>query len=176
VDNESKCPVTGKRQYATEGEALATAAHQIATANAPKDLRAYLCSWCDAWHITKIRQIRKGSHVASSLSTSRRHTRNSRPVASLARTWASELQLRQIITPNQPQHQSRSGVSTSHTAKIIFKAAARGRQNPRQRQTKLFASQALAPCSGLAPGSGISMPSSFALALTTDYSYVIVNL
>jgi hypothetical protein len=53
VDNESKCPVSGKRKYATEGEALATAAHQIATANAPKDLRAYLCSWCDAWHLTK---------------------------------------------------------------------------------------------------------------------------
>jgi hypothetical protein len=53
VDNESKCPVTGKRQYATEGEALATAAHQIATANAPKDLRPYLCSWCDSWHLTK---------------------------------------------------------------------------------------------------------------------------
>jgi hypothetical protein len=53
VDNESKCPVTGKRKYATEGEALATAAYQIATANAPKDLRAYRCSWCNAWHITK---------------------------------------------------------------------------------------------------------------------------
>jgi hypothetical protein len=53
VDNESKCPVAGKRQYATEGEALATAAHQIANANAPKDFRAYRCSWCDAWHITK---------------------------------------------------------------------------------------------------------------------------
>jgi hypothetical protein len=53
VDNESKCPVSGKRKYATESEALATAAHQIATANAPKDLRAYLCSWCDAWHLTK---------------------------------------------------------------------------------------------------------------------------
>ena len=53
VDNESKCPVTGKRQYATEGEALVTADHQIATANAPKGLRAYHCSWCDAWHITK---------------------------------------------------------------------------------------------------------------------------
>jgi hypothetical protein len=53
VDNESKCPVSGKRKYATEGEARATAAHQIATANAPKDLRAYLCSWCGAWHLTK---------------------------------------------------------------------------------------------------------------------------
>jgi hypothetical protein len=52
-DNESKCPVSGKRMYATEREALATAAHQIASANAPKDLRAYPCSWCDAWHLTK---------------------------------------------------------------------------------------------------------------------------
>jgi hypothetical protein len=53
MDNESKCPVTGKRKYLSEGEALSTAAHQIATANAPKDLRAYLCSWCDSWHLTK---------------------------------------------------------------------------------------------------------------------------
>jgi hypothetical protein len=53
VDDESKCPVSGKRKYATEGEALATAAHQIANNNAPKDLRAYQCSWCDAWHLTK---------------------------------------------------------------------------------------------------------------------------
>jgi hypothetical protein len=52
-DNESKCPVSGKRMYATEGEALATAAHQIASANAPKGLGAYRCSWCDAWHLTK---------------------------------------------------------------------------------------------------------------------------
>jgi hypothetical protein len=53
VEDESKCPVSGKRKYATEGEALATAAHQISTAHAPKELRAYLCSWCDAWHLTK---------------------------------------------------------------------------------------------------------------------------
>jgi hypothetical protein len=53
MDDGSKCPVSGKRKYATEGEALATAAHQIATTNAPKELRAYLCSWCEAWHLTK---------------------------------------------------------------------------------------------------------------------------
>ncbi len=53
MDNESKCPVSGKRKYATEGEALATAAHQIATTNAPKELRAYLGSWCETWHLTK---------------------------------------------------------------------------------------------------------------------------
>jgi hypothetical protein len=51
-DNEPKCPVTAKRKYASEGEALATAAHQTATNNAP-DLQAYLCPWCDAWHLTK---------------------------------------------------------------------------------------------------------------------------
>ncbi|HEX4001244.1 MAG TPA: hypothetical protein VHX36_01255 [Candidatus Acidoferrales bacterium] len=53
MHDESKCPVSGKRKYATEGEALATAAHQIATNNAPKELGAYLCSWCSAWHLTK---------------------------------------------------------------------------------------------------------------------------
>jgi hypothetical protein len=61
VDDESKCAVSGKRKYATEGEALSTAAHQIATTQAPKDLRAYFCSWCDAWHLTKnARKTRKG--------------------------------------------------------------------------------------------------------------------
>jgi hypothetical protein len=53
VDGEEKCPVSGKRKYASEGDALATAAHQIAAAGAPKELRAYRCSWCDAWHLTK---------------------------------------------------------------------------------------------------------------------------
>ena len=53
MDDDSKCPVTGKRKYATEGEALSTAAHQIATTNTPKDLRAYRCPWCDSWHLTK---------------------------------------------------------------------------------------------------------------------------
>jgi len=53
MHDDSKCPVTAKRKYATEGEALSTAAHQIATANAPKDLRAYFCSWCESWHLTK---------------------------------------------------------------------------------------------------------------------------
>jgi len=53
MNNESKCPVTGKRMYAMEGEALATAEHQIATNAAPKQLRAYLCAYCDSWHLTK---------------------------------------------------------------------------------------------------------------------------
>lgn len=53
VGDEEKCPVSGKRKYWSEGEALATAMHQIATASAPKELRAYRCSWCEAWHLTK---------------------------------------------------------------------------------------------------------------------------
>jgi hypothetical protein len=53
MENESRCPVTGKRKYVTEGEALATAAHQIASNDAPKELRAYLCTYCGTWHLTK---------------------------------------------------------------------------------------------------------------------------
>lgn len=55
MNEDSKCPVSGKRKYGSEGEGLSTAAHQIATTNAPKDLRAYFCSWCDSWHLTKNR-------------------------------------------------------------------------------------------------------------------------
>jgi hypothetical protein len=55
MDHDEKCPVTGKRKYETEGEgeALATAAHQIASNDAPKDLRAYRCPHCESWHLTK---------------------------------------------------------------------------------------------------------------------------
>jgi len=53
MDNASKCPVSGKRKYATEGAALATAKHQMATADAPATLHAYRCNWCHAWHLTK---------------------------------------------------------------------------------------------------------------------------
>jgi len=53
MDNDPKCPVTGKRQYATEGEAMATADHQIATNHAPTQLRPYLCPYCETWHLTK---------------------------------------------------------------------------------------------------------------------------
>ena len=52
MDDDSKCPVSGKRKYQTEGEALSAAAHQMETAHAPM-LRAYRCAWCDAWHLTK---------------------------------------------------------------------------------------------------------------------------
>jgi hypothetical protein len=53
METDAKCPVTGKRKYETEGEALSTAAHQISTNNAPKTLKPYLCSYCQAWHLTK---------------------------------------------------------------------------------------------------------------------------
>jgi hypothetical protein len=53
MDNASKCPVSGKRKYATEGAALATAKHQVGIAGAPMELRAYRCNWCKAWHLTK---------------------------------------------------------------------------------------------------------------------------
>jgi hypothetical protein len=53
MDNAPKCPVSGKRKYANEGAALATAKHQVATADAPMELRAYRCNWCNAWHLTK---------------------------------------------------------------------------------------------------------------------------
>ena len=58
-DNESKCPVSGKRMYATEREALATAAHQIASANAPKDLRAYLAPGVTRGILQKMRKTEK---------------------------------------------------------------------------------------------------------------------
>ena len=51
--DSSKCPVSGKRKYATERAALATAKHQVATADVPMELPAYRCDWCHAWHLTK---------------------------------------------------------------------------------------------------------------------------
>jgi hypothetical protein len=53
MDNASKCPVSGKRKYSTEGAARATAKHQVATAGAPVELHAYRCNWCRTWHLTK---------------------------------------------------------------------------------------------------------------------------
>ena len=53
METDAKCPVTGKRKYETEGEALATAAHQISTNDAPKGLRPYRCQYCESWHLTK---------------------------------------------------------------------------------------------------------------------------
>ena len=47
------CPVSGKRMYASEREAKATAAHRMADADAgPSQLRTYKCLYCGEWHLT----------------------------------------------------------------------------------------------------------------------------
>jgi len=55
--------VSGKRKYASEAEALATASHQLATANTPKELRAYLCSGVTPASHEKGRKRREGSEI-----------------------------------------------------------------------------------------------------------------
>jgi hypothetical protein len=48
-----KCSVSGKRMYATEGEANATAAHRMSDKQEQTgQLRSYLCIYCMAWHLT----------------------------------------------------------------------------------------------------------------------------
>ena len=52
-DQPRACSVTGKRMYATEREARATAAHRMADKEAgPAQLRTYKCQYCQAWHLT----------------------------------------------------------------------------------------------------------------------------
>ncbi len=46
------CAVSGKRMYANEGEAKATAAHRMTDKTAPAQLRTYKCLYCGAWHLT----------------------------------------------------------------------------------------------------------------------------
>jgi hypothetical protein len=47
------CATTGKRKYASEAEAKSTAAHQMSQKeSASLRLRAYLCLYCDSWHLT----------------------------------------------------------------------------------------------------------------------------
>jgi hypothetical protein len=47
------CPTTGKRKYASEAEARATARHQMSQKeSASPQLRTYRCLYCDAWHLT----------------------------------------------------------------------------------------------------------------------------
>jgi hypothetical protein len=47
------CPVSGKRMYANEREAKATAAHRMTDKeSAPAQLRTYKCLYCGAWHLT----------------------------------------------------------------------------------------------------------------------------
>ena len=47
------CPTAGKRMYASEAEAAATARHQMAEKqSASLQLRTYRCLYCDSWHLT----------------------------------------------------------------------------------------------------------------------------
>lgn len=47
------CPVSGKRMYANEREARATASHRIADPQSgATQLRTYKCMYCNAWHLT----------------------------------------------------------------------------------------------------------------------------
>jgi hypothetical protein len=55
VDREppKTCPVSGKRMYANEQEAKATAAHRMADKEAGSaQLRTYKCIYCESWHLT----------------------------------------------------------------------------------------------------------------------------
>ena len=51
-DQPRICSVSGKRMYASEAEAKATAAHQMSKETAPAQLRTYKCLYCGAWHLT----------------------------------------------------------------------------------------------------------------------------
>ena len=52
-DQPKTCPVSGKRMYANEREAKATAAHRMADKEAgPAQLRTYKCLHCGTWHLT----------------------------------------------------------------------------------------------------------------------------
>jgi hypothetical protein len=50
------CPTTGKRKYASEAEAKATARHQMSQKSqkesASLQMRTYRCLYCNAWHLT----------------------------------------------------------------------------------------------------------------------------
>jgi hypothetical protein len=47
------CPVSGKRMYANEREANATAKHRMGDKEThPTQLRIYKCLHCGGWHLT----------------------------------------------------------------------------------------------------------------------------
>jgi hypothetical protein len=58
-DQPRTCAVSGKRMYANEREARATAAYRMADKETgPTQLRTYKCQYCGAWHLSsKSRQI-----------------------------------------------------------------------------------------------------------------------
>jgi hypothetical protein len=45
------CATSGKRMYANQAEAQATAAHRMAEQGTAQ-LRTYRCLYCGAWHLT----------------------------------------------------------------------------------------------------------------------------
>jgi hypothetical protein len=52
-ESPEMCPTTGKRKYASEAEAQATARHQMTQKSSGSlQLRAYRCLYCDSWHLT----------------------------------------------------------------------------------------------------------------------------
>jgi hypothetical protein len=52
-DRPQICSVTGKRKYASKGEAKATATHRLTDKQyGPAQLKTYKCQYCDSWHLT----------------------------------------------------------------------------------------------------------------------------
>jgi hypothetical protein len=52
-DQPRTCSVSGKKMYASEREANATAKHRMSEKeSAPAKLRTYLCLYCGGWHLT----------------------------------------------------------------------------------------------------------------------------
>jgi len=52
-DQPQICPVSGKRMYANEREANATAANRMADKETgPTRLKTYKCLYCGTWHLT----------------------------------------------------------------------------------------------------------------------------
>ena len=52
-DQSRTCSVSGKRMYANEREANATAAHRMSDKETPPaQLKPYKCPYCGAWHLT----------------------------------------------------------------------------------------------------------------------------
>jgi hypothetical protein len=52
-DQPQICSVSGKRMYANEREAKATATYRMSDKGAcPAQLRTYKCLYCEAWHLS----------------------------------------------------------------------------------------------------------------------------
>jgi DNA-directed RNA polymerase subunit RPC12/RpoP len=49
------CPVSGKKKYQSNGDALGWASNYLSRFDGPSFLRAYKCPHCGSWHLTKLR-------------------------------------------------------------------------------------------------------------------------